>query len=46
MYTGKVLSLNNDYDQATVCTRSVRPGARAAERASTEACQEFHPDIG
>ena len=32
--------------QATVCTRSVRPGARAAERASTEACQEFHPDIG
>eukprot|EP01047_Picozoa_sp_COSAG01_P021954 COSAG01_NODE_1290_length_10882_cov_25.926922_2_plen_89_part_00 len=30
--------------QATVCLSSEMPDARAAERVSTEACQEFHPD--
>ena len=30
--------------QAAVCLSSAMPDARATERASTEASQEFHPD--
>ena len=30
--------------QASVCLSSATPDARVAERVSTEASQEFHPD--